>query len=356
MKYHAYPNHPYQIPSKYSKSLLDLSDDLIFGIAFSGYLGYYWRDMIFFMSVCTRFHTIGLKYISTFMIPMNFQEQKLTFHDFQSISTRFLNIVYFDTSFSSAYITTELVTSCLSLWKSTLRGLNFRATNITSNSLKEIFSDDHPDNQMMMEQILSLDVSKETIVKRLQIVDEGLLEIFTLFNGLRWLNLAGTGITDKTLLILSSSCLQLQHLNLQCCTMTTNEGIKSLACLSLQTLDISCCSQLSALILFPILFDLKQKLSQHIIQFACSYIQHFESSYIPNILMKLPRLKKIDCRTKQNQEIPHDILRAAKEYFQVPILRHEDQVTYLSAEETGIIPLEIDYKLLWPMRLWPYIR
>lgn len=226
----------------YEVSLSDLSDDFIFGIAFSGYLGYAWRDVMNFMTVCKRFRNIGFKYIGMFICRETQQIQ-----DLPTLFSHFSSIVYFNASFFT-FIDKTILDS-MQHWKNSLKGLNFRGSSINSEELQYLFRS----NEELLQNLVSLDISKDARNKRDAITDHGLAYIPKL-SSLKWLNVACTNITDATLLSITGHLHHLEYLNLQACPLITNNGVKTLQQLPLRSLDISGCLLLSAAI-FKTLFD-----------------------------------------------------------------------------------------------------
>jgi hypothetical protein len=229
----------------YNVSFSDLSDDFIFGIAFSGYLGYAWRDVMNFMAVCKRFRKIGFRYIGIFLCRETQQVYNLP-----TLFAHFTNIVYFNASFFS--FVDKTILDSMNHWKNSLKGLNFRGSSINSEELEHLFRSNEVE---FSQNLVALDVSKDLREKRDAVTDRG-LTIIAKFSSLRWLNVACTNITDLTVLAITEHLHLLEYLNLQACPLITNNGVKAIQQLPLKSLDISCCVLLSAPLL-NVLFDEK---------------------------------------------------------------------------------------------------
>jgi hypothetical protein len=215
--------------------VLDLDDDILFGIFFSGYLGYEWRQLKEVALTCRTFFSIASERIGKLVI------DEITNPDFylQSCAKILKRVTFLDVAFSTLQYSTESLQS-IGQWTSSLRGVTFRNTSISDIQLQMMqdFANGCPLN------LLSLDLSKGKTSARTEITDLG-LQTFSRCRQLKWLNLSMTNISNDGLRIISHSFPNLELLGIQCCSEITDAGIQWLCQLPLSFLDISGCLHLT---------------------------------------------------------------------------------------------------------------
>lgn len=284
--------------SQRSIYLLDLSDDTLFGIFFSGYLGFEWRHLKEIALVNKAFLHVARATVGK--VGLNYTRDSDSY--VINLATLLSKVTFFDASFATLSYPAETM-SALSKWRTTLKSLNLRGTQVSDASLqllKEICLDKPL-------KLISLDLSQSKAADRSLITDTA-LTTFSASSQLRWLNLSMTDISNAGIVIIVSSFPHLQLLGLQCCRLLTNEGLVPLRSLSLTFLDISGCQQLTKAVI-PTLFakppttpplsipsEDKLRLSLH--TFSCAYLPLFADAELCLIMHQCPALRRLDCRPR----------------------------------------------------------
>lgn len=232
-----------------------LSDDLLFGILFSGYLGYSYKDLFHYKMISKRIWYLGRRRIGLLELDGNDMERVLQLMaDERGLS----KVVSLKVNFSNVEFTPGIVKNILT-WKSSLKNISFRGSMIDDVSLLQLLSPEFVQlmdenegkenaltNNSLVDQpcpfphLVSLDLSKDTKAKSHLINDTG-LSMLTHYPNLLWISLAYTNITDQTIALICSSLVQLKHLNIQGCYGVTNASGGYLRQTSLLRLDVSNC-------------------------------------------------------------------------------------------------------------------
>ncbi len=232
-----------------------LSDDLLFGILFSGYLGYSYKDLFHYKMISKRIWYLGRRRIGLLELDGNDMERILQLMtDERGLS----KVVSLKVNFSSVQFTQGMVKNILA-WKTSHKNLSFRGSMMDDVCLLQLLS---PEFAQLMDEnegkenalntnsrvdqpspfphLVSLDLSKDTKAKSHLISDAG-LSMLTHYPNLLWISLAYTNITDQTIALICSSLIQLKHLNIQGCYGVTNASGGYLRQTSLLRLDVSNC-------------------------------------------------------------------------------------------------------------------
>ena len=91
-----------------------------------------------------------------------------------------------------------------------------------------------------LDQLRFLDLTKQSVEDRYMINDTGARKLSSLKH-LAWINLSNTAISDDTLLVLQTNCLDLEHVDISSCIYVKDLGIGHVMKLKLKALDISRC-------------------------------------------------------------------------------------------------------------------
>ncbi len=291
-------------PSKIqSITFLDLSEDLIFGIAFSGYLGFTVKSIVKILLTCRQLYRIGRYQVGIFQ----FHDQ-FTQHQWCTISKalgQFDSVSCMDFSYSHSERLPSSILKNLTRWSTTLFGLNFKDTLISDADLKFLTSFDdfemiHEDqtneeslknhsisassslttlesldvtmdletdeaiscssretqkiivSQVQYPQLRFLDLSKVKRIDRTLITDEALTP-FLRCNQMKWLNLGMTDITNAGIEKIVKAMPHLEYLSIPYCHRLTDHCLYHIKQLPLVVLDITFCRGLT-LNAFTILF------------------------------------------------------------------------------------------------------
>lgn len=323
-------------------SLNNLSDDILVGILFSGYLVISdWSFLVSIMLVNKSFFELAKNHIP-YVVVRNIQRKtklsscKLMKH----IGKYTKNLVYLDLSFTDIEFTVDLM-KCLLIWKHSLRGINFHGTNISDKGLKMISN---------FKSLRFLDVSKSFSDQKLLISDVGAMEIADLPN-LIWLNIAWTNITDNFVLKLCENKVPLKCLILQCCSNLTDLSVQHLSSIPFESLDISSCKLLSSKSIESISHPSSQ-ISRSLQNFNCSYL-NLSYNLLENLLT-LEKLKKLDFRLKLTTTlVPSALENKARNKFETTIFYHQDQLKYPKYSVVELIP---ELKRLCSLYSWPYYQ
>lgn len=215
--------------------LLDLSDELLYGILYSGYLGFDWNSLKNVVLSCPRLAQIG--YERCQYVKLSKYAMGCTSY-IPGLSSTLKRVQYLDMGLVSSSITlTACACEAITKWSNTMRALDLRYVQITDDQLKMICK------EMSKLQYLNLARSQRSSVL---ITDESGKFIRYLTN-LQYLNLSNTGITDVTIASLVddqsqsvSRPLNLQYLLLDGCNALTDSALQSISTITTLThLDIS---------------------------------------------------------------------------------------------------------------------
>jgi hypothetical protein len=234
--------------------LLDLSDDLIFGIAFTGYLGFTLKSIQSLLLTCKQLHRISRYQVGLFQYHESFTEEQ--WEIILKSLQQFISVSCVDLSYSRSdpWSTVGLFEN-LKRWSSTLYGLNFKDTLIDDLDLKQLAiasSENNAQENIKFNQLRFLDLSKVRRDDRTLITDEGMSH-FLHCRQMKWLNLGMTDITDAMIEQIVMYMPYLEYLSIPSCHKLTNACLHHLKKLSLVVLDISFCKGLT-LDAFQILF------------------------------------------------------------------------------------------------------
>jgi hypothetical protein len=230
-----------------------LKDDLVFGILYSGYLGYSYEGLSSYFRICKYFYEIGCQRIGMVSSGQSFSELQLAKIPLKNVV--YLRIFHLDRPFSN----NDTIEVILSKWKHSLRGLSFRGTMLTTEELLRLLTpitNETVDYDAVQEQLrqqpqqhipnlISLDLSKDTLSKASLINDLG-VSFLRNYHNLRWLSLAGTGIQNVSIKFLSEHTKQLSSLNISYCRQLSDRCSSYLKEMSVKALNISGCPDLSS--------------------------------------------------------------------------------------------------------------
>lgn len=284
--------------SQRSIYLLDLSDDTLFGIFFSGYLGFEWRHLKEIALVNKAFLHVARATVGK--VGLNYTCDSDSF--VINLATLLSKVTFFDASFATLSYPAETM-SALSKWRTTLKSLNLRGTQVSDASL-QVLKEKCFDRPL---KLISLDLSQSKAADRRLITDTA-LTTFSASSQLRWLNLSMTDISNTGIVTIVSSFPHLQLLGLQCCRLLTNEGLVPLRSLSLTFLDISGCQQLTKAVIptlfakppttTPVSIPSEDKLRLSLHTFSCAYLPTFADAELCLIMHQCPALRRLDCRPR----------------------------------------------------------
>jgi hypothetical protein len=229
-----------------------LKDDLVFGILYSGYLGYGYEVMSSYFHICKYLYEIGCQRIGMVSSGHSFSELHLAKIPLKNIV--YLRIFHLDRPFSN-----DTIDLILSKWKHSLRGLSFRGTMLTTEELLRLLTpitNETVDYDAVQEQLrqqrqqyipnlISLDLSKDSLSKASLINDLG-VSFLRNYHKLRWLSLAGTDILNVSIKFLSEHMKQLSYLNISYCRHLSDRCSSYLKEMSVKSLNISGCPDLSS--------------------------------------------------------------------------------------------------------------
>ena len=256
-------------------SFIDMSEDLIFGIAFSGYLGFTWDSMQNVLLTSKQLYLIGQRQIG--LISCN-EDDKST-DAFLTMMRTCHNVSCVNIPYMPFHLSVEVMTS-IGGWYRTLHGLNLRGTTVTDEQLQilmqnhplllqasSLSSSDHAVDSSsslslrnvdpipsinLFPQLRFLDLSKSTSEQRPFITDVA-LQPFRYCTGLKWLNLGMTSITNESIRFICKNMKSLENLSIPLCHGITNDCCIDLRELKLVVLDITYCKNLNRHCI-PILF------------------------------------------------------------------------------------------------------
>ncbi len=290
-------------PSKIqSITLLDLSEDLIFGIAFSGYLGFTVKSIVKILLTCRQLYRIGRYQVGIFQFHDQFTQQQWS--TISKALRQFDSVSCMDFSYSHSERLPLSILKNLTRWSTTLFGLNFKDTLINDADLKSLTTFDDFEmihkqtneealmnhsryassslttlesldvtmdlesdeaissssrethkvmvSQVNYPQLRFLDLSKVKRIDRTLITDEALTP-FLRCNKLKWLNLGMTDITNAGIEKIVQAMPHLEYLSIPYCHKLTDDCLHHIKQLPLVVLDITFCRGLT-LNAFTILF------------------------------------------------------------------------------------------------------
>lgn len=250
------------------RSLTDLSEDLIFGIAFSGYLGFNWQSMRNILLTSKTLYIIGQRQVGLISFNDDLLEDSFltTMRTLRNVSC--INIPYMP------YTMTSEVMTYMSTFYRTLHGLNLRGTEVDDvallkllqchplvqqrqaspvdsssppSSSSSLLSPDDIDKLSIGDpfpKLRFLDLSKSHSTQRPLITDLG-LRTFQSCTGIRWLSLGMTSITDSTIEWICNSMKSLENLSIPLCHGITDKCCHVLRQTKLVVLDITFCKGLT---------------------------------------------------------------------------------------------------------------
>jgi hypothetical protein len=234
-----------------------LHDDIIFGIFFSGYLGYSYRQLYSYLLICKHFQEIGSKRIGLLEIFENFDEKNLLSlcSTMQLSSIVYLKINYNNTEFTPATISSIL------LWKQSLKGISFRGSMINDQDLVQLLTEFssssssssssylsdiiNSQSDATIPNLVSLDLSKDSRSNSSLISDTAIISLIA-YKEMKWLSLSVTGITDYSISLICSNMKKLYYLNIAGCYKITDDAFEYIKTTSLKYLNISNCRTLTS--------------------------------------------------------------------------------------------------------------
>eukprot|EP01039_Chlorochromonas_danica_P001245 gene1244-1357_t len=320
---------PTKCSFRHSISLLDLSDDLLAGILFSGYLGKSLEEHTALLCVNRHLEALGHKTIGVIIdtsIPQAIRkvsdgsddsgegvedgEYKLKEEWTHWLTAKFCKmqgLVHVNLAYSSATLSPSL----LGLLSRTKRSLTY--LDLRGNAL---VGDDCLPHIAQLDQLRYLNLSKNLSLAHSTvtspITDEGAIYLASLGH-LTFLDLSMTSITDATINVLcQGDCSRsLTHLVLQCCSELTNDCLAVLRMLSLEVLDL--CGNVR----LPI--DFFHDLAVHHPHDDAPPLHHslraLDISYMTNVTEG-----KLRCIAQQLPRLSHLFCRARHDFFNRPFL------------------------------------
>lgn len=207
-----------------------MSDDVLFGILYSGYVGFDWHTLRNVVMTCKVFYRLGCRRVAKLVLKED--------ENIEDISKHMSGLVFVDFRYNSNKSFAQHTFAALRHSIASLRSLILRGTAADDSSMNCILD--------LRDQLnlYSLDLSKSISTTRSLITDRALIAFQSCHN-MRWLNLSMTNITDESMQLISTSFVHLELLGLQCCPRITNHGIDHLRNLPLKFVDIIGCSSLT---------------------------------------------------------------------------------------------------------------
>jgi hypothetical protein len=325
-------------------SILDMSDDVLFGILYSGYIGFDWHTLRKVVMTCKTFYRLGCRRIAKLVLK---EEENVI-----DITKQLSGLVFIDFGYNSNKDWAPHTFAALRHSFNSLRSLILRGTLVSDRAMDCILDLQKEIN------LYSLDLSKSISFTRSLISDRALLA-FQFCHQMRWLNLSMTNITDDSMQLISTSFPRLELLGLQCCPRITNRGIDHLNNLPLKFLDIIGCSSLAfAAPGFSFLTNQNCRLFQTLETFACAYTPGF-NNMIAMTMLSLPNLKLLDCRThkswqQQTGGLSNDILDRLRGKLVVLVYKQEDQLKLGLHMSINITEQRPALEAHWAHFNWPY--
>lgn len=343
--------------------LMDLSDEVLGHILFSGYLSRSWYQTVLLLLVCKRFAEVGKRHIAyvdhkcrDWHGPVNVS----AIQNLENIHRIAGSLVYLDLSFCNINLQSFQNINLFKQWKNSLKGLNLRGTGLCDEFLQHV-------GLSGFTQLKFLDVSKLNISEAPQITDVGGYHIAGLTR-LKWLNVSCTSITNDTVGEISSKCPMVWHLGLQCCLGFTDDGVKYLKRMGhLRILDISGCSLITVRGTNELIGVTDSKGCDHgrssSIKFPLqSNLSVLSISFLPDTLPRGPlitalldkyrKLTKLEMRKRNEDEIDTELISEVRKKLDVCVLSHTDQLKLVKGQSIiETIPTLVE---LCPIFSWPY--
>lgn len=263
--------------------IIGLSEDILSGILFSGYLGHSFDQLLPVFLVCQCFKDVGYRTVGVLVAR---QASYLT-----RMVSCLTSLVFVDLQFAPIHCTPELM-ECFLCRRRTLRGLNMRATDVDDSCLPVI---------AQLTNLSLLVLSKaQRIPDEQNISDDGAMHLAQLVH-LRWLDLSMTNITDEAVRAVCEPSPQgpkaLTHLLLQCCARITSRSMEYIQLMPLKLLAVSSCMHMSADALVEGCTRPLTPLRFHLSTLDLSFLPHVSPQHIRQ-LMTCPNLRAVACRGK----------------------------------------------------------
>lgn len=229
-----------KMPTKF----IDLPEEILVGICFTGYLGFDWYEVKEYALINRLLFRLAQTTAAKIEI-----HDSLYSKTAQNLSSIMKNIHFLDFSECMMEYLPSIHTT-IAKWSHSLKSLIFRGTNIVDEDINYIMNNISSSyNPLKPLKLFSIDLSKAKSADRPQISDRA-MEYFTsspAFQGseLLWLNLSMTNISDHSLELIVSHFPKLQLLGIQCCPRVTDAGLALLSQLPLTFLDITGCKGLT---------------------------------------------------------------------------------------------------------------
>jgi hypothetical protein len=258
-----------------SLQLLDLSDDLLFGILCTGYCGFTTKSRLNILLSCKTLWRIGS---NLGLLRLSDAPDAETWSRRVAALINCLNVTCVDLAHcKSCELPPAFLRQILS-WNHSLYGLNLRNTLIGDQSLAILFAtvpatatatatdqesetatDSIKDRggvkRDRFQQLRFLDLSKFSGAESALVTDEGLRAVCSSScRQMRWLNLGMTAISSAGIIDVCKHMPALEYLSIPMCYHLTDSALEAIKDLSLVVLDMSYCTGLSSKA-FHILFN-----------------------------------------------------------------------------------------------------